>query len=98
LVGLLFIYAPLFVYFEELSAWDAIVASAKIVSKNIFMHLILGIVWAFIMLISVIPLGLGLLATVPAYFCSVYVAWRDITGYSTEDVADDDDILRHLID
>jgi uncharacterized membrane protein len=98
LVGLLFIYAPLFVYFEELSAWDAIVASAKIVSKNIFMHLIFGIVWAFIMLISVIPLGLGLLATVPAYFCSVYVAWRDITGYSTEDVADDDDILRHLID
>ncbi len=94
LVGLLFIYAPLFIYFEKLSAWDAIVASAKVVSKNIFMHILFGIAWFFIIIISVIPLGLGLLVAIPAYLCSVYVAWRDITGYSTEKVADEDDILR----
>ncbi len=98
MVSLLFIYAPLFVYFEKLSAWDAIVASAKVVSKNIFMHILFGIAWFFIMVVSVIPLGLGLLAAIPAYFCSVYAAWNDITGYTKEEIDDENDILRHLID
>ena len=98
IVAILFVYAPLFVLFDNLSPVDAIKASAKVVSKNILMHVLFGIVWGIILFISVLPLFLGLLVTVPAYFCSIYAAWRDITKYNSEDAKDDDEILRHLID
>jgi uncharacterized membrane protein len=97
LVGILFIYAPMFVVLERMQIWESMVASAKIVSKNIFMHLLFFIVWIFIFLISIIPLGLGLLATIPAFQCSLYAAWKQITGYGQIE-KDEDELLNHLID
>ena len=98
LVGVLFLYAPFFVLFDDMEAWEAIKASANTVKKQFFMHLLFGLVWGIIILISALPLFLGLLVTIPAYACSVYLAWRDITKYTTDDVADEDDMMRHLIE
>lgn len=98
MVAMLFFYAPLFVYFEKLTAWNAIVLSAKVVSKQFFMHILFGIVWFIIIIISAIPLGLGLLVTIPASLCSVYIAWRSITNYQQNAEADEDELMRHLID
>jgi uncharacterized membrane protein len=97
-VAIFFIYAPLFVVFEKMQAWDSIVASAKLVSKNIVMHFIFLIAWLFIFLISAIPLGLGLLVTIPAYQCALYAAWSNITNYEKANQTDEDELLKHLID
>ena len=83
--------------FDDMEAWEAIKASANTVKKQFFMHLLFCIVWGVIFIISALPLLLGLLVTVPAYAFSVYLAWRDITKYKTQYIAEEDDIMRHLI-
>ncbi len=91
------IYAALFVVMDKLDSWQAMMTSLKLVGKQFWMHLLFMFVMGLIIIISALPLGLGLLATIPAYYCAVYSAWADITDYHKE-VAEDDDILRHLID
>jgi hypothetical protein len=97
LLAIFIIYSALFIVFDKMNAWDAIVASAKIVSQNIFSHIIFFMAWIFIFIISAIPIGLGLLVTVPAFYCSIYYAWQEITRYN-DDREIDDDLLNHLIE
>jgi hypothetical protein len=40
---------------------------------------------------------LGLVVTVPAFYCSIYYAWQDITRYENEEI-NNDDLMDHLID
>lgn len=91
------IYAALFIVFDKMTAWDAIVASVKTVSQSIFSHIIFLIVWIIILIVSALPLLLGLLATVPAFYCSIYYAWQDITRYNDDNEVEDD-LLNHLIE
>jgi hypothetical protein len=95
-VAMSFIYAPLFIVFDKMDAWESMMMSRKFVSKHFFTHFFFLFAWGFIILISAIPIGLGLVITIPAVACSVYAAWADITDYNVEK-ADDDDIMRHLI-
>jgi uncharacterized membrane protein len=96
--GFSFIYTPLFIYFDKMDAVEAMKASRKIVTRHFFEHLAFFIVWIFIIGISALPLGLGLLVTMPALNCAMYYAWADITNYYKEDMTDtSDDLLRHLI-
>lgn len=96
LVGISFIYAPFFIIFDKMDAWEALMASRKVVAKNMLPHFLFLILWGLIICVSIIPLGLGLLVTLPAFYCSVYAAWADITDFNKEPNADDD-LLRHLI-
>jgi hypothetical protein len=94
-----FIYTGLFIVFDKMESWAAMMASRKLVEKNMLMHFFFLFAWGFIIIISALPLGLGLLVTIPAAYCSMYVAWADITNYHEEfEVSPEDDIMRHLID
>jgi hypothetical protein len=97
LLSLFVIYSSLFIVFDKMNVFDALGASAKIVSKSLFGHIIFMLVWMMIILVSCIPLFLGLLATVPAFYCSIYYAWQDITRYENEEI-NNDDLMDHLID
>lgn len=97
LLSVFIIYSALFIVFDKMTAWDAIMASTKVVSQNIFSHIAFLILWIVIFIISVIPIGLGLLVTVPAFYCSIYYAWQEITRFN-EDREIEDDLLNHLID
>jgi uncharacterized membrane protein len=95
---LFYMYTPFFIIFDKRDAWSAMEMSRKTVAKNIFSHILFVIAWLFILLLSALPLGLGLFVTVPACYCSMYAAWAEITDYHTEPSDDSDDLLRHLID
>ncbi len=92
-----FIYAPFFIVFEKMDAWEAMNMSRRFVSKHFFVHFFFYMVWGFIITISCLPFFLGLLVTIPALSCSIYAAWADITDYHVEKT-EDDDLMRHLID
>jgi hypothetical protein len=91
-----FIYAPMFIVFDKMDAWESLMMSRRFVSKHFFTHFFFLFAWGFIIMISALPLLLGLLVTIPAVACSIYAAWADITDYHVEK-ADDDDLMRHLI-
>ncbi len=93
-----FIYTPFFIVFDKMDSWQAMMASRKVVEKSFLMHFVFLFVWGLIIMVSILPVFLGLLVTIPAYACSIYAAWADITEYNAEPAAESDDILRHLID
>jgi hypothetical protein len=96
-VFLLYLYMPFFIIFDKMDAWSAMEMSRKTVAKNFLPHLFFIFAWLFILLLSALPFGLGLLVSLPAFFCSMYAAWADITDYHKEPSDDSDDLLRHLI-
>jgi hypothetical protein len=93
----IYMYTPLFILFDGLEFWDAMEASRQLVTSNLLKHIVFILIWVVIFFMSALPLLLGLLITIPAYYCSIYAAWVDITGYDKTG-KEDDDILRHLIE
>jgi hypothetical protein len=75
------IYAPFFIYFEDLKPLDAIKASFNLALKNPFPLILLLILLGFIMIISMILLVLPILAAIPVMYSSIYAAWKDQSGY-----------------
>ena len=97
-VSMSFIYTSFFIVFDKMEPWAAMMTSRKVVEQSFFMHVLFSFAWGFIILISALPLLLGLLVTIPAAYCSIYAAWADITNYQEEFNEQEDDILRHLIE
>jgi hypothetical protein len=96
-IFVLYLYMPFFIIFDKMDAWSAMEMSRKMVAKNFLPHLFFIFAWLFILLLSALPFGLGLLASLPAFFCSMYAAWAEITDFHKEPSDDSDDLLRHLI-
>ena len=71
-------FAPALIILHDQSAVNALKLSFWGCLKNILPFLIYGIVALIVILISAIPLGIGLLFTLPAFFYSSYKAYRDI--------------------
>lgn len=71
--------APL-VVFRRLSAIDALKQSFSGCLRNIMPFLLYGILAFLMLLIAVIPFGLGLLVAFPVLVASVYLGYRDIYG------------------
>lgn len=65
---------------RKLSAWDAMVVSCKAINQHwfkvFFLYLLLGV----IMMISMIPLGIGLIWTVPMFIVAQGILYRTIFG------------------
>jgi hypothetical protein len=91
------VYTSLFIVFDKMDAWQAMKTSYAIVTQHFFSHLLFFFVWSIITILSALPIGLGLLFTIPAFHCSVYAAWADITNYNDEPDTNNDELLRHLI-
>jgi hypothetical protein len=100
IMGLLFFvfhilmaYVPFYILFKNLETIPAMKSSFNLSKQHFFMIFLFMFVWGLIIMVSCIPLGLGLLATVPAYFASFYASWVDLTGYNKNNEFDVNDHL-----
>ncbi len=98
-LSVVWIYAPLLVIFYNLSAWDAMEASRKIISKQ------WGVFALFYFLVSIISVsgilffGIGILYTLPIGACMLYASFEDILDfYVKKDDDEEEDLMDHLID
>ncbi|NIA12397.1 MAG: hypothetical protein GWP10_22450 [Nitrospiraceae bacterium] len=70
-----YIFAELLIVDKKLDAWEALETSRKTVTKNWFEYFALLVVLMFINIIGLIPLGLGLVITVPISSMSIVSAY-----------------------
>ena len=68
---------------KKLSAWQAMEASRKAITKRWFKIFALYIVMVIILIISAIPLGLGLIWTYPMMISLMGILYREIFGVTS---------------
>jgi uncharacterized membrane protein len=71
-------FAPALVVLNDYKAGDAMKSSFAACLKNILPFLLYGLLFLIVFFISALPLGLGLLVTMPLSVISIYTAYRDI--------------------
>ncbi len=71
-------FAPALVVFHDLGAVAAMKASLTGCWRNVLPFLLYGLVGLVLIVVGLIPLGLGLLVVMPALIASVYVSYKDI--------------------
>jgi uncharacterized membrane protein len=76
----LFSLAPLFIVYRGYSAFQAIAASWKLVSKKYFQFLLFNFLLWMLLLAGFMLCCVGLLAALPVYYLSMAVAYEEITG------------------
>jgi uncharacterized membrane protein len=83
------------VRFKDLSGWQALEASRKLVGKHFFSIFLFALLGAIINLAGILLLVVGLLITIPATLIATYVAFDDLV--LARDAAAEDDIIDHFI-
>jgi hypothetical protein len=78
-VSMFWMLASQFVVFRDLTFWEAMEASRKIVMKKFLSFFGWAIVWGFILIIACIPCLLGLPFAIPAMMLSLYALYMQIT-------------------
>jgi uncharacterized membrane protein len=73
-----FLFAPALVMLDGLSATEAMKQSFVGCLKNMLPFLIYGLAALVLLILAIIPLGLGLLVVWPTLTAAIYVAYRDI--------------------
>ena len=71
-------FAPPLIVFRKLDAWPAMKLSLAGCLKNWIPFLLYGLVGLLVLLVAMIPLGLGLLVAFPVMAASVFTSYRDI--------------------
>ena len=71
-------FAPALVFFNDMSAPDAMKASFAACMKNWLPFMVYGLASLGLSIIAMIPLGLGLLVLVPVITASIYTGYKDI--------------------
>ncbi|UYW02358.1 olfactory receptor [Flavobacterium agricola] len=77
------------IIFANLSAFDAIVYSIKIVAKNPFNILLILIVSILVSLVGFIGLCIGIFFTLPILYSAYYVLYKNIVGFEEEELVFD---------
>lgn len=95
-LGVSYIFAPMFVWFYDMEAWQAMEASRKIVSKQWFMMLLFLIVVGLVAAAGLILLLIGVLYTVPAMICALYAAFADVARLDEEE-SGEADLIDHFV-
>jgi len=88
LVALLFVmpimmaywYAPVLAGLHNLTAVDAMKLSFMACLKNMLPFLLYGIISMVLLILAIIPVGLGLLVAVPVMMTSLYTSYADVFG------------------
>lgn len=73
-----FWFAPALIILNGVSPLNALGMSFMACLKNFLPFLLYGIVFTFLFLIGLIPLGLGLLIVMPLLYASTYTSYREI--------------------
>lgn len=76
----LWLFRNYFIVIFNAEAWESLEASRKIAAKNFWLLIGFGFVISLVVLISVIPLGLGLFFSLPWSMGAMYSAFAQITG------------------
>jgi uncharacterized membrane protein len=71
-------FAPSLVTFQDYAPFDALKTSFSACLKNIVPFLVYGVMLLILMVVAMIPFGLGMLVMVPVIIASVYAAYRDV--------------------
>ncbi|MGB0361170.1 MAG: hypothetical protein ACPGEF_07175, partial [Endozoicomonas sp.] len=71
---------------KGLTPWKAMEASRKAISKRWFTVFGLIIVISFLNLVAMIPLGLGLIWTIPMSSIAFGILYRNIFGYNQHSI------------
>jgi len=71
-------FAPALVVFHDIKPVDAMKLSFKACLSNVVPFLVYGLITMVLMLLAVIPLGLGLLVMIPTITASLYTSYKDI--------------------
>lgn len=79
-LGIAYMMAIPLVVDRDMSPWDAMETSRKAVTKHWFKFFLFMLVMSLIMAISMIPLGLGLIWTVPMMAVGFAVMYRETFG------------------
>lgn len=79
-LGIAYMMAIPLIVDRDLSPWDALETSRKAITKHWFKFFLFMLVMSLIMAISMIPLGLGLIWTVPMMAVGFAVMYRETFG------------------
>jgi uncharacterized membrane protein len=71
-------FAPTLVVFHDMPALQAMRLSLRACLSNILPFLVYTVISAVLLLLAMIPLGLGLLVMIPTITASLYVSYRDV--------------------
>jgi len=71
-------FAPALVFFNNMSALDALKASFSACLKNTLAFLVYGLIVMALLFFAALPAGLGLLVLMPVIAGSTYASYRDI--------------------
>ncbi len=71
-------YAPLLVGLNNLSASQALKLSFMACLKNLLPFFLYGVIFTALLLVAIIPVGLGLLIAVPVMMTSLYASYEDV--------------------
>lgn len=95
-LGISWMYAyPLAVFFD-LSAWDAMETSRKIITNHFWAWLGFALLLGLVAMGGALALFIGLLFAYPTIMYAQYVGFREITNLVAE--GGEDDILEHLVE
>ena len=76
-------YAPLLVGLNNLTAGQALKLSFMVCLKNLLPFFVYGVIFTLMLLVAIIPFGLGLLVAVPVMMTSLYASYEDVFVQST---------------
>jgi hypothetical protein len=79
-------FAPALVLFHDMKALDAMRLSFFACLRNMLPFTLYGIISAGLLIVAMIPLGLGLLVMIPTMTASLYVSYKDIFNIGKLDV------------
>ncbi|KIA79870.1 hypothetical protein BI343_06075 [Chromobacterium amazonense] len=79
-VSLSYWFAPSLVALENVSPWQAILASLRAGLSNWLPMLVAGLVLGLLLIPAMLTLGLGLLLWCPIAFVTAYTSWKDVFG------------------
>ena len=73
-----FVFAPILILLNNVSAIESIKISFKGCLRNILPGFVFLVLMLFLTILAIIPLGLGLLILIPIYYIAVYLAYQQI--------------------
>jgi len=71
-------YAPLLVGLNNLTAGQALKLSFMVCLKNLLPFFVYGVIFTLMLLVAIVPFGLGLLIAVPVMMTSLYASYEDV--------------------
>lgn len=95
-LGLCFQFSAFLVVFASMDFGKAIKWSWIIVNKKIFHFILMSFLLGFVLMISILPVGLGLFISIPFLFIIKYVMFHEILDFGTLQHDNRDEIQDYL--